>query len=394
MYQVILSILAASLIAWLYLLMFHWGFWRADQRLETDLPKPAVWPEVVAVIPARDEVETIADAISSHGSSGYPGKFSIVLVDDHSSDGTRQVATRVADGSPRSIYVVNAPDLEPGWTGKLSALHHGIRLAERQAPDARYVLFTDADIVHGPGTLARLVAKAESEQLALVSLMARLDCRGLWGTLLVPAFVFFFQKLYPFRAVNDRQSFIAAAAGGCMLVHKDRLAQTGGIRAIRDRLIDDCALAHRIKTVAPWRGIWLGLSCGEVISLRDNRDLTSIWHMVTRTAFTQLGYSWWRLLGTTAGMCLLYLVAPLTVITSPLHHDYPLTIVAAATWLTISIAYWPTWSLYNKHVLLVLALPMSAGLYTLMTLMSAFQHWRGHGSVWKGRSYSARTLRC
>lgn len=391
--QFILLGLTVSLIAWLYLLLFHWSFWRADQRLDADLPKPKTWPEVVAVVPARDEAETIAAVLSSHGSSVYEGKFSIVLVDDHSSDGTVRVATKVANNSPRSISVVNAPQLKPGWTGKLSALHDGLRVAEAQAPDALYVLFTDADIVHAPDTLACLVAKAECEQLALVSLMARLDSRGLWGTLLIPAFVFFFQKLYPFRAVNDRRSSIAAAAGGCMLVHKDRLAQANGLSAIRDRLIDDCALAYRIKTTTPSKSIWLGLSRGEVISLRDNRALTSIWSMVTRTAFTQLGYSWWRLSGTTAGMCLLYLAAPLAVITSPLHQDHPLAILGVVTWLAMSIAYWPTWSLYDKHALLVFALPVSAGLYTLMTLMSAFQHWRGHGSVWKGRSYDARISR-
>jgi hopene-associated glycosyltransferase HpnB len=393
MEQIVVLIVAISLASWLYLISFRWSFWRADQRLNTDLPAPDKWPEVVAVIPARDEADSVAAVLSSHASSTYEGKYSIVLVDDHSSDGTSAIAETVADKSPRLIHIAHAPQLEPGWTGKLSALQHGLRIAEKQAPHVRYVLFTDADIVHAPDTLTRLVMKAEHDQIALVSLMARLDSRGLWGTLLIPAFVFFFQKLYPFRAVNDPGSSVAAAAGGCMLVRKDRLVQIGGLSPIRDRLIDDCALAYRIKTVTTSKDIWLGLSRGEVISLRDNRALASTWSMVTRTAFTQLGYSWWKLFGTVAGMCLLYLAAPLAVVTLPWHEDQAMAFLGMVTWLVMSIAYWPTLSLYDKHPLSVCALPVSAGFYALMTIMGALQHLRGQGNVWKGRSYLARTSR-
>jgi len=377
-------------LAWLYLLLFHWSFWRADQRLETNHLEPRVWPEVIAVIPARDEAQSIVAVLRSHAESRYPGRFSIILVDDHSRDGTARLAAQVAHKSDRSITITHAPPLEPGWTGKLAALHHGLKLADEQAPEARYVLFTDADIVHAPETLTRLVGKAEREQLGLVSMMAQLDDRGVWGALLVPAFVFFFQKLYPFRAVNDPNSSIAGAAGGCSLVSKHRLEQVGGLSAIRERLIDDCAIADRIKNTPPRTAIWLGLSSGEVISLRDNRSLSSVWGMVTRTAFTQLDYSWWRLIGTLLGMVLLYLAGPLAVLTSPLHQDHVLTLLGVGAWGAMAMAYWPTCRLYNRRPLLAFALPAAGALYAMMTLVSGLEHWRGRGSQWKGRAYPGR----
>ena len=391
MEQLLQVVLSVALIAWGYLLTSHCSFWLADQRLEKDLPTPDQWPEVVAIIPARDEAPSVAAVLRSHATSDYPGPYSIILVDDHSSDGTGEIAETIAADSPRAISIAHAPRLEPGWTGKLSALQHGLRLAEEQAPNARYVLFTDADIVHAADTLGRLVRKAEHEQLALVSIMARLDSRGFWGSLLIPAFVFFFQKLYPFRAVNDSRRPIAAAAGGCMLVEKQSLIEAGGLEAIHDRLIDDCALAHRIKTVPAPRKIWLGISQGEVNSLRDNRAWSSVCGMVTRTAFSQLGFSWWRLFATVLGMGLLYLAAPLAVITSPLHQMPHLAILALATWFASSIAYWPTLSLYNKHPVMALGLPVSAALYTIMTVMSALQYRYGRGNVWKGRAYETKT---
>jgi hopene-associated glycosyltransferase HpnB len=386
-----ISLLAIALLAWLYLLLFNRSFWYADQRLEADGSEPDIWPEVVAVIPARDEADSIAAALSSHAASTYRGRFSIVLMDDHSTDGTAALAADVASQSARPITIAPAPPLEPGWTGKLSALHHGMRLADSQAPHARYILFTDADIVHAPQTLSRLVAKAEREQLGLVSIMARLDDRGLWGALLIPAFVFFFQKLYPFRAVNDPRSPVAAAAGGCILVLRDRLRKVDGLSAIRDKLIDDCAIAHRIKNTLPRTPIWIGLSSGEVISLRDNRSLSSVWSMVTRTAFTQLEYCWWRLLGTIVGMVVLYLSGPVAVITSPLHQTSLLTLLGAGAWAAVAIAYLPTCRLYNRHLLLAFTLPVTAALYSVMTVVSALKHWRGTGGQWKGRSYSSHS---
>jgi hopene-associated glycosyltransferase HpnB len=386
-----LAVIAVAILGWGYLMFFHWSFWRADQRLSEDHERASNWPEVVAIIPARDEANCIAAALRSHSASDYRGRYSILLVDDHSADGTAQLAAAIAANSTRLITIENAPTLEPGWTGKLSALQHGLRVAEAQAPDARYVLFTDADIVHAPNTLTRLVGKAEQDRLALVSLMARLDSRGVWGGLLIPAFVFFFQKLYPFRAVNDHQTSTAAAAGGCVLVERRCLSEAGGLSSIHDRLIDDCALAYRLKTVPAPRRIWLGISCGEVTSLRDNRDLSSICGMVTRTAFSQLEYSWRRLLATVLGMMVLYLAAPLAVIATPIHQAPQLTLLGAVAWLTSAMAYWPTLRLYRKHPIEALALPVSAGLYTRMTVMSALQYRFGRGNVWKGRAYEANT---
>lgn len=389
MEQLSLAVVVVALLGWAYLLFFHWSFWRADQRLDGDPAKVNEWPEVVAIIPARNEANCIESALRSHAASDYRGKFSVILVDDHSADGTAQVAEAVAAVSSRPVTIAKAPPLEPGWTGKLSALQHGLRVAEVQAPQARYVLLTDADIVHASDTLARLVSKAEQDRLALVSLMARLDSRGWWGGLLIPAFVFFFQKLYPFRAVNDQRSSIAAAAGGCVLVDRFSLGEAGGLQAIHERLIDDCALAHRLKTVPAARRIWLGISCGEVVSLRDNRDWNSISGMVTRTAFSQLGHSWWRLLGTVVGMVVLYLAAPLAVIAAPIHQTPDVAMLGAGAWAASAIAYWPTLSLYDKHPLSALALPVAAGLYTLMTVKSALQYRYGRGNVWKGRAYEA-----
>ncbi len=389
MEQLSLAVVVVASLGWAYLIFLHWFFWRADQRLDAEPANVKEWPQVVAIIPARDEANCIGSALRSHAASDYRGRFSVILVDDHSADGTAQVAEAIAADSSRPITITNAPPLEPGWTGKLSALQHGLRVAEVQAPEAHYVLLTDADIVHAPDTLSRLVSKAEQDRLALVSLMARLDSRGWWGGLLIPAFVFFFQKLYPFRAVNDQRSSIAAAAGGCVLVDRFSLREAGGLQAIHDRLIDDCALAHRLKTVPDSRKIWLGISCGEVVSLRDNRDLNSISGMVTRTAFSQLGHSWWRLLGTVMGMVVLYLAAPLAVIAAPIHQAPDVAMLGAGAWAASAIAYWPTLSVYDKHPLSALALPVAAGLYTLMTVKSALQYRYGRGNVWKGRSYEA-----
>ncbi|MCG8441646.1 MAG: glycosyltransferase [Caulobacterales bacterium] len=222
-------LVAASLAAWVYLIAFHGRFWRADQRLAPGAPTRAAWPDVVAVVPARDEADVIGETLAGHLATDYPGRFAVVLVDDHSGDGTGDIARDLAVGAKRELQVVTPPPLASGWTGKLWALAHGLGVARAVAPEAAYVLLTDADIVHAPGTLAKLVAKAEDEDRALVSLMARLDSRGLWGGLLIPAFIFFFQKLYPFPLANDPRARQAAAAGGCVLARRDALEAAGGL---------------------------------------------------------------------------------------------------------------------------------------------------------------------
>jgi hopene-associated glycosyltransferase HpnB len=393
--MLLLGLAVLAVLAWLYLLLLHGRFWRADQRL--DAPPASAdlsWPAVVAVIPARDEAAVIGASIASHLRSRYPGAFHVVLVDDASTDGTAEVARQAAAAAGRAerLTVTSAPPLPAGWSGKLWAVHHGLTVARQVAPDARYVLLTDADIVHGPDTLTQLVAKAQNEQRALVSLLARLDDRGPWAGLLIPAFVFFFQKLYPFPRVNDPRGATAGAAGGCMLIERAALEAAGGIPAVRHELIDDCAIARRIKGRPPRRAIWLGLS-REVVSLRDNRRLADIWDMVARTAYTQLRYSPALLLGTVAGLALLYLLGPALALAWPAHGQAAVGLLGLAAWALMTLAYAPTLTLYGRPWWQGIALPLAALLYALMTLASAWRHWRGRGGRWKGRSYSGADLR-
>lgn len=381
------AIALISLAAWIYLTAFRKGFWRADQILPAETASLDSWPGVVAVIPARDEAEAIGATIAAHMASDYPGAFSVILVDDHSTDGTAEIAARAAGGSAR-LEIAAAPELAAGWSGKLAAVDHGLKVAKARAPDAKYVLLTDADILHAPDTLRRLVAKAEKDGLSLVSLMALLDARGPWARRLIPAFVYFFQKLYPFPAANDPKHPLAAAAGGCMLVARDALESEGGVAAIRGALIDDCALARLIKGRPPKRPIWIGLA-RRVRSQRDNRSLKSIWDMVARTAYAQLGYSPLLLAGTILGMILLYLAPPLIALTTPIHGDWHAGFAALGAWALMALSYGPTAALYGQSALSGALLPFSAALYTLMTISSALRHWRGEGGKWKGRTYPA-----
>ncbi|MEL6212529.1 MAG: glycosyltransferase [Pseudomonadota bacterium] len=375
-----------SLAAWIALWGWRSAYWRADQRL-TRTPAPPAWPAVCAIIPARNEADHIAAVIGAHMASAYPGAFSIVLADDQSGDGTAErarAAAASASKSARRLEIVSVPDLPAGWTGKLWAMENAVARAREISPDAAYYLFTDADIVHAPQTLAALVAKAEYKQLALVSLMARLDARGAWGALLIPAFIYFFQKLYPFRAANSEWRTLAAAAGGCMLIHRETYEETGGVGAIRSSLIDDCALARQIKTAAP---IWIGLADGDVVSRRDNRSFSSVWKMVSRTAFTQLDYSWAALAGTVLAMGVIYIVPPLVALTAPFTEYNLAGWLALAAWGLMTLTYAPTARLYGQPFWRWPALPVAGALYTAMTIGSGLAHARGKGGLWKGRRY-------
>lgn len=376
----------ASVFIWLGLLFARGGFWRADQRLPLfPQPDPAAWPEVTVVIPARDEAETIAEVLTSHGASRYPGKLSIILVDDGSSDGTGEIAESLDLARP--LRVLRAPEIEPGWTGKLWALHNGTAALPESA---EFVLLTDADIAHAPDTLGKLMRQAQAGY-GLVSLMARLDARGIWGGLLIPAFVFFFQKLYPFPRVNDPCAAEAGAAGGCVLLRRDALEAIGGIAAIRGALIDDCTLAAHVK--AAGYATWLGLADGpdparaEVRSLRDNRSLGSVWKMVARTAFTQLRYSPLLLAGSVLGMALVYLPGPLGLLAAIALGDGMLAAFSLLAWGLMAGAYRPTARLYAMPVWQAATLPLAAAFYMAMTLDSARRHWMGRGGAWKGRTY-------
>jgi hopene-associated glycosyltransferase HpnB len=376
-----------ALAAWIALAATHFQFLKSPPRLAHP-PAPAEWPSVAAVIPARNEEATISEALGGHFACDYPGPFAVVLVDDHSTDETAARARAAALAAPnRRFDLLGAPPLDAGWTGKLSAVNAGLDRLRAVAPDCRYVLLADADIVFAPETLRRLVALAESEGLALVSLMARLDSRGLWGGLLIPAFVYFFQTLYPFRDVRDPDKRTAAAAGGCLLVRRDALDRIGGVASIRARLIDDVALAAAVK--ASGGAIFLGAAEDEVVSRRDNRSLSSIWRMVSRSAFAQLDHSWTLLALTVVGMMALYVVPPAVALSVPLHGDRLAATVAAAAWGLMALTYLPTARLYRAAPWKTFLLPLAAFFYTLMTLSAALDHARGRGGLWKGRVYPA-----
>lgn len=374
----------ATLIAWIGLTIARLPL-SGPPRLQP-AHAPALWPPVTAVIPARDEEETIGEVITAHLTSTYPGEMSVVVVDDHSKDRTAEIVNS-ATGGPRRVELLRAPPLGAGWTGKLAAVNAGLAHAAEISPQAKYVLLTDADIIMSPDALAQLVTIAEEENLALTSLMARLDSRGFWGSLLIPAFVYFFYKLYPFHIVNDRSSRLAAAAGGCMLVRRDALNAIGGVASIKSRLIDDCALAAEIKNNGG--AVWLGVADDEAVSLRDNRSLASIWKMVARSAFTQLRHSWLLLAGTSLGMLFIYLAAPMIALTLPAHGNNGAAAISAAAWALMAATYFPIARIYGKPPLATLSLPAAAFLYTLMTISSAIDHARGTGGQWKGRIYPA-----
>ena len=370
-----------SSIIWVGLIGFRGRFWLAEQRLSESAPLDH-HPSVCAVIPARNEASLLPVTLRSLLTQDYP--VSVVLVDDGSTDGTAQVAQAVASRlNSQRLTVISAKPLPPGWTGKLWALHQGISSAQ-SSPD--YWLLTDADIEHDCANVSQLVAKAETEKLDLVSLMVRLRTQGVWERLLIPAFVFFFQKLYPFSWVNHPHKQTAAAAGGCILIRHEALNRIGGIAVVRQALIDDCALAQAVKSHPLSRGIWLGLS-QTTRSLRPYPSLRTIWDMVVRTAFTQLHYSPVWLVGTVVGMTLIYLVPPLGCLFGAVTGSWGVAIAGGCAWGLMAIAYGPTLRLYQMSSLWALSLPITASLYTLMTIDSALRHWQGRGGAWKGRVY-------
>jgi hypothetical protein len=482
-----LGITSLSLIIWLVLLFGRGQFWRSDQFLDEEggrrqkaegrrqkageaegekgageavltqnslspLPTPhSSLPAICAIIPARNEADLLPVTLRSLLLQNY-SNLRIILVDDHSTDGTAEVAQQTAQALEQSskLTVISAEPLPAGWTGKLWAMEQGIRHTQALASQPDYFLLTDADIEHHPEKLSQLVAKAQADDLDLVSLMVLLRCKSLWEKLLIPAFVFFFQKLYPFRWANDPNRKLAAAAGGCILIRREALTQIGGLQILRQALIDDCSLAQAVKgwgrrqeaegrgqeagvgsrelgvgsresgieeaegageaedaaltqnsklktlypliphssllTPHPSGKIWLGLT-RETHSLRPYPSLKTIWDMVARTAFTQLNYSLLLLLGTLIGMTIIYVVPPVSTIVGFLTGHWSIALVGLLTWLLIVVAYLPTLQLYQCPPLLAFGLPAIAFLYTIMTLDSALRHWRGEGGAWKGRVY-------
>jgi hopene-associated glycosyltransferase HpnB len=365
------------LAVWVYLLAARGGFWLGRERDDRAEAAAAAWPAVVAVIPARDEAATIGRTVQSLLTQDYPG-LEIMLVDDGSTDGTAAAAEQAAPAG--GLTVIKGEPLPAGWTGKVWAQKQGVAAAlakssRQQSP--RYVLLTDADIVYAPGALARLVARAEHGHYALTSLMVKLRCDSLAERAFIPAFVFFFQMLYPFSWVGRSDHATAAAAGGCMLARTDILEESGGLDRIRDALIDDCALARQLKAEGP---IWLGLT-ESVRSIRAYDCLGPIRRMVVRSAYAQLDYSPLQLAGTLLGMALTFLAAPLLA----LFATGSAALMGAAAWLMMAIAFQPTLRLYGLNPLWGLALPLIAFVYTIWTIESALQYLRGQGGQWKGR---------
>jgi hopene-associated glycosyltransferase HpnB len=366
---------------WLYLLAFRGAFWRITPHEQTEavIPPPRA---VVAVIPARDEADVIGDAVGSLLAQDHAHRFELVIVDDHSSDGTADVAraAAAAAGASERVTVVQAAPMPSGWTGKLWAVHQGTAIANAKNPD--YLLLTDADIVHSRDNLRRLIARSEAGGYDLVSLMVRLHCRGMWEKLLIPAFVFFFFKLYPPRWVADSRRRIAAAAGGCMLLRVGVLRRIGGIDSIRHEIIDDCALARRIKAHGR---VWLGIA-DATRSVRPYGSWRVLWEMIARCAFAQLDYSAGILVALTMGMALTYLAPPLLVLLS----GDPLAVgLGAAAWLAMAGSFVPMLRVYRCPPAVALLLPAIAGFYMAVTIASAVQYWRGRGGAWKGRFQAA-----
>ncbi|MGZ5850549.1 MAG: glycosyltransferase [Methyloceanibacter sp.] len=382
-----LIIAALALGVWIYLALFRGGFWLAHDREDRDRPVPTYddWQSVVAIIPARNEALALPRTLLSLSAQNYPGRFSIVVVDDDSSDGTGAIARQLAATLDREVTVFHGEPLPPGWTGKVWAMQQGIAHAEMMEHVPDYLLLTDADIEYSPDAVARLVARAKASRTVLTSLMVKLNCESLAERALIPAFVYFFQMLYPFAWVNRRGARTAAAAGGCMLVDRRALARAGGIAKIRSALIDDCALARLLKAEGP---IWLGLS-RDVLSLRTYPRFADIRRMVARSAYAELNYSPVLLLGTALGMVLTYLAAPILAIFAP----FPANAVAAVAWALMMLTFLPILRFYRVSELWAVAFPLIAAVYLGFTLDSAYQHWRGRGGTWKGRSQALAAKR-
>ncbi|MEJ8668122.1 glycosyltransferase [Streptomyces sp. MS1.AVA.1] len=373
---------AGSLAAWLWLLLCQGFFWRTDVRLP-HRTEPDRWPSVCVVVPARDEAAVLPASLPSLLAQDYPGHAEIFLIDDDSSDGTGELARELARRHGGLPLTVDSPGEPPGWTGKLWAMRHGIGLA--RARDPEYLLLTDADIAHAPDSLRELVAAARTGGFDAVSQMARLRVESLWERLVVPAFVYFFAQLYPFRRIGKKGTRTAAAAGGCVLLRAETADRARIPDAIRHAVIDDVALARAVK--GGGGHIWLGLA-ERVDSVRPYPRLRDLWRMVSRSAYAQLRHNPLLLAGTVAGLALVYLVPPVAVIAGPAGGDTVTAVVGGLAWLVMTGTYVPMLRYYRQPLWLAPLLPFTAFLYLLMTIDSAVQHYRGRGAAWKGRTYA------
>jgi len=358
-----------ALAAWVYLIFAHGRFWRSGPELPRVIP--AEIPAVDIIVPARDEAQTIAPVIASLLAQDYRGQYRVILVDDNSTDGTAALA-----GMAENLTVISLNSKPPGWSGKLWALSRGV--AEGCAP---VMLFTDADILHDPGHLSALVAEMLRSRADMVSEMVRLNCSSLAERALVPAFVYFFQLLYPFQRVNDPASSVAAAAGGTVLIRREALQRSGGIDSVKDALIDDVALAKSVKKCGR---IFLGHSA-LAASIRPYPHFADIWQMISRTAFTQLRHSTMLLILSLLGLTLIWLVPP----AAALAGRGDVAVCGLIAWGLATVSYLPTLARYGRNSLWAPVLPLIALFYMAATLGSALDYWRGRGARWKNRAYGS-----
>lgn len=367
---------------WVYLLLGRGNFWKV---VDDDIaPKPLErWPRVVAVVPARNEAETIARSIASLVGQDYPGEFEIIVVDDQSEDGTADLARKAAanSGASRRVTIHSVAALPEGWTGKLWALNEGISAAAEKAPI--YFWFTDADIVHAPDTLQRLVFRAERDRLDLASLMVLLQAKSFPEKLLIPPFLYFFLMLYPPRWIADPKSRTAGAAGGCILLRRTALERIGGIAVIRNEVIDDCALARAVKKTGG--KIWMGLTRASV-SLREYRTFAEIRDLIARTAFTQLRYLFLQLIAVLAGLFVTFWLAWILFFTG----NDPAWILASTAVALMTTTFLLTVLFYSLPPYWAFTLPLAAVFYAYATCLSAARYCLGRGAQWKGRSQAPR----
>jgi hopene-associated glycosyltransferase HpnB len=385
---------------WLHLFFGRGWFWRVG-KLDADrepLETPGEWPQVMAVVPARNEEETIGRAVAGLVKQNYPGAFFVVVVDDHSEDATAGIAQQVADesGVGERVRIVSASALAEGWTGKLWAMNEGVfnggvtmsGASGTEVPAATpevptYYWFTDADVEHAPDTLRRLVVRAERDKLELASLMVLLQAKTLPERALIPAFLYFFLMLYPPQWIAEEELGTAGAAGGCILLRREALARIGGLQAIRGEVIDDCALAKAVKLSGG--KVWMGLT-RKSTSLRAYGTFGEIRDLIARTAFTQLRYSALLLTGTLAAMFLTYF-APVILLFA---HDSTSRTLGFVAWLFMTLSFLPTVRFYRLSIVWTPLLPLTAVFYTYATWVSAMRYWMGKGGHWKGRTQAPR----